>query len=284
MAETTTALRLQLDNIAKLAGTDVASLMKLLEGYPQKEWAEVIRATLPQILETYSAASIDISASYYNKKRESIIKKAGDDLEVKPRTRGLTAAEFKANKNSLYANSVRQGVAKVFKKSMDYHVGRAFNEVTEKAQEDAPKDVPAVADPPALLPEELAAKRQQIADNLELEIRKHIFNASRWFIEDTSDTDPIKLKTRRVLSPSGCNFCKIQIYHEEEHHGFHKGCKCTIDFDTPEAVDNRTEAFRESFKKDYEQALNNIEGPRTDSKIVAELDRITQERQKEKTK
>lgn len=284
MAETTTALRLQLSNIATLAGTDVASLMALLDGYPQKEWAEVIRATLPQILETYSAASVDITASYYNDKRESIIDKAGDDLQEKPRTRGLSATEFKASASGYTTNKMLKGVTKSFRKSMDYQIGRAFNEVTKKTQDDAPQDVPAPAEAtPTLLPEELAAKRQQIADNLELEIRKHIFNTSRRFIEDTSDIDPLKLKTRRVLSPSGCNFCKLQHFNNETHHGFHKGCKCTVDFDTPEAIDNRTEAFHESFKQDYKRALDNIEGPVTDSKIVAELDRMTQERQKEKT-
>jgi hypothetical protein len=268
---TTTALRLQLDNIAKLAGTDVASLMALLEAYPQKEWAEIIRTTLPQILETYSMASRDLTADYYNKKRTAIIKDSGDK-NVKKFVAGAAKVSYTTGKD------------KSFHKAVEYHVSRAFTEVPKKIQDDAPEDVPAVADNiPELLPEELAAKRQQIAANLELEMRKQIFQTSRRLIEESSNLDPLELKTRRVLSASGCNFCKLQNLHNETHHGFHKGCKCTVDFGPPDQIDERQEASNASFKDDYALALSRISGPRTDSKIVAELDRMTQERRNEKT-
>jgi hypothetical protein len=58
-----------IDNVVKLAVADTVGLMKIVEGRPLEEVAEILRDTMPVVTDTYGAVVGELSTSYYDEAR-----------------------------------------------------------------------------------------------------------------------------------------------------------------------------------------------------------------------
>lgn len=253
-------LRSQLDDIAKLAGIDVENLMTLLEGFPPKEWAEVIRLMVPQIVATYGPMSTDVTTGYYNERRGILVKRDLAEGQRQPK-------KFKATE-ALADNVVIQ---KQLKDSLEYYIGQTFKNTPQESLE----GIPATLDDNGgrtmtELPADVLDLRRNLAGNLMNIVKREIFNHSRRAVIASATRDPARFIAVRSVNSDGCNFCKLQ-YHaggKLRRQSFHEGCRCTVDL-APPGEQPKPEWFDEfdtklsiAAKKAYREDINLISAMR----------------------
>lgn len=249
-------LRSRIEEITALSDIDVKNLMTLLENYPPKEWAEVIRLMVPTIIETYGTISSDITETYYSERREVLIERNKEDGKSKPKPTGKKPRVVKAisSKNQIV-------------NSLNYFIGEAFANTPDEILQELPENLEANDGKPMdAIPEKLASVRKSLSENIVNLVNREVFNHSRDTTIRQSQKEGSKLVARRSVNTNGCNFCKLQYVGGKNvrKQAFHEGCHCTIDLVSPN--DTEKPGWLDSFDEKYKEAAK--QGYGTDASTI----------------